>query len=83
MAGILEILEVFKENNNITIDAVVDEMVIYRNQTLYDPAEYAPAICRTHIEIDEDEIFPENEEEQIKYLQHLDPEWEVLDSTDY
>ena len=83
MADILEILEVVKEDNNITIDAVVDEMVIYRNQTLYDPAEYAPAICRTHIEIDEDEIFPENEEEQIKYLQHLDPEWEVLDSTDY
>ena len=83
MAGILQILEVVKEDNNITIDAVVDEMVIYRNQTLYDPAEYAPAICRTHMKIDEDEIFPENEEEQIKYLQYLDPEWEVLDSTDY
>lgn len=80
MAFILEILEVAKEDNNITIDAVVDEMVVYRNQTLYDPAEYAPAVCRTHIELDEDEIFPENEEEQIKYLQHLDPEWEVQDS---
>lgn len=83
MAFILEILEVAKEDNNITIDAVVDEMVIYRNQTLYDPAEYAPAVCRTQIELDEDEIFPENEEEQIKYLQQLDPEWEVQDPSDY
>ena len=80
MESILEILEVSKKDNNITIDAVVDEMVVCRNQTLYDPAEYAPVVCRTQIELEEDEIFPENKEEQIKYLQNLDPEWEVQDS---
>lgn len=83
MASILEILQVVNEDNNITIDAIVDDIVIYRSQTLYDPAEYAPAVCRTHIELDEDEIFPENEKEQIKYLLDFDPEWEVLDTTDY
>ena len=71
------------EFGTITVSAIIEDMILVYNQTLYDPPEYGPALCEASFELDVDEIVPDNEYDLIQYLERLDLDWIVLDTNDY
>jgi hypothetical protein len=52
------------------------------NATHLDPEEWAPALCQTTIELDPEEPIPLDEDSFCSYLDHLDPQWQLLDTSD-
>lgn len=80
--SVLAIESTHIENNHATVVAVVDNMRLLYRQTMYDPAEYAPAICVADFELDEGEQIPLDEDGFCRYLTNLNLDWEPLDMSD-
>ncbi len=73
------IYQVDKIEDEVTVKAIVEDMVLVYPQTMEEPAEYGPALCTASFTISEDdEALPENDDELIEYLEGLDLEWEVV-----
>jgi hypothetical protein len=71
------------ESGIVKVSAVIEDSILLYPQTLYDPAEYGPAICEASFELDEDEILPDDEDELIQFLENLNLDWILIDSSDY
>jgi hypothetical protein len=71
------------DDGDIYISALIENAVEIYSQSLYDPAEYAPALCEASFSLDEDQTLPEDEYELIQFLESLDLEWNVIDNSDY
>jgi hypothetical protein len=80
---IKQIESIFSESGVVKVSAVIEDSILMYSQTLYDPAEYGPAICEASFELDEDEILPDDEDELIQFLESLDLDWILIDSSDY
>jgi len=78
---VLAIENTYFEGNNVVITAVVDEMRLLYRATRLDPEEWAPALCQTTIELDPGESVPLDEDGFCAYLDHLDPQWQLLDTS--
>ena len=82
--SILSIESIFQDEFGIvSISAVVEDMIIVIPQTYNYPAEYGPALCEASFELDEDEILPENEYELIEFLDKLNLDWILIDTSVY
>jgi hypothetical protein len=82
--SILSIDSIYKnENGDIYVSAIVEDAIQTHSQTLYDPAEYGPALCQATFYLDKDEILPEDDSELIEFIENLDLEWELVDNSDY
>jgi len=66
----------------VTVTAVVDEMRLLYRATHLDPEEWAPALCEATIELDPEEPIPLDEDGFCRYLDQLDPQWQVLSPDD-
>ena len=64
----------------VTVTAVVDDVVLTYAGSLYDPPEYGPALCMTTF--DTDCVDVNDEKELQKFLESVDY-WEVVDESDY
>jgi hypothetical protein len=73
---IKQIESIFSESGVVKVSAVIED-------SLYDPAEYGPAICEASFELDEDEIIPDDEDKLIQFLENLNLDWILIDSSDY
>lgn len=80
---IKQIESIFSESGIVKVSAVIEDSILLYSQTLYDPAEYGPALCEASFELSEDEILPDDEQELVQYLESLDLDWILLDSSDY
>jgi hypothetical protein len=69
-------------DTHVTVTAVVDEMRLLYRATHLDPEEWAPALCQATIELDPEEPIPLDEDGFCRYLDQLDPQWQVLNSDD-
>ena len=82
--SILSIENIFQdESNTISINAVVEDMVIVIPQTYNYPAEYGAALCEASFELSEDEMLPDNEYEIIQFIEKLNLDWKIIDTSDY
>jgi hypothetical protein len=81
MISVIETIR--KTENEVYVRAIVEDAVPIYAATLYDPPEYGPALCETKFELDEDELLPRGENELIDYLNELDLNWKVIDTSDY
>jgi hypothetical protein len=82
--SILSIENIFQDEFGIvSINAVVEDMIVVIPQTHNYPAEYGPALCEASFELDEDEILPDNEYELIQFLDKLNLDWIIIDTSDY
>ena len=80
----ISLIETFQKNENqIYVRAIVEDMIEIYPATQYDPPEYGPALCEARFELDEDELLPEGEDALLDYLDELDLDWKVLDNSDY
>jgi hypothetical protein len=70
-------------DTHVTVTAVVDEMRLLHRATYLDPEEWAPALCTTIIELDPEEPIPLDEDGFCSYLDQLDPQWQIVDTSDY
>ncbi len=66
-------------DGSIYVAAVIEDAVQVYAQTMYDPAEYGPALCEASFTLEEDEILPDNEDELIQFLEDLDLNWDLVD----
>ena len=79
---VLAIEDTHFTQTHVTVTAVVDEMRLLYRATRLDPEEWAPALCQTTIELDPGESIPLDEDGFCAYLDHLDPQWELIDTND-
>jgi hypothetical protein len=80
---IKQIESIFSESGVVKVSAVIEDSILMYSQTLYDPDEYGPAICEASFELDEDEILPDDEDKLIQFLENLNLDWILIDSSDY
>lgn len=82
--SILSIESIFQDEFGIvSVNAVVEDMIVVIPQSHNYPAEYGPALCEASFELDEDEILPDNEYELIQFLDKLNLDWIIIDTSDY
>ena len=68
----------------IVEDAVVTLPAVYNPPEDSHPEEYGPGLCWVSVEIPHrDDIDPENEEEFKLYLENLNLDWNVYETSDY
>jgi len=67
----------------VTVTAIVEDSILAHDQTLYDPPEFGPGLCEASFELDEEEMLPDNEYELIQYLDRLDLDWILIDTSVY
>lgn len=81
MISVIETIQ--KTENEVFVRAIVEDMVQTYPSTLYDPPEYGPAVCEATFELEENELLPNDEDSLIDYLNSLDLDWEIVDTSDY
>ena len=67
----------------VNVNAIVEDMVVVTPQSYNYPAEYGSALCEASFELDEDETLTDNEEDLIQYLESLNLDWTIIDTSDY
>jgi len=80
---VLAIEDTLFTDTHVTVTAVVDNMRLLYQATHLDPEEWAPALCTTTVELDPEESIPFDEDGFCAYLNQLDPQWQLVDTSDY
>ena len=72
---VLEIIKTQLDSNGYTIFAMVDDMQLLYQQTMYEPAEYCPAICKAYLLADDEVDLPAGDNELLAYINDCDLSW--------
>jgi hypothetical protein len=81
---ILHIESIFQDEFGIVnVSAIIEDMVVIIPQTYDYPTEYGSALCEASFELDEDETLPDNESDLIQFLEKLNLDWTIIDTSDY
>jgi hypothetical protein len=78
----MEITNVFVNDRSgeVTVNAVLEDVVLVHPQTLVDPPEYGPAVCVTSFFKEDVDFDVYNRDDLKDYLENAD--WEVLRDID-
>ena len=49
------------------------------SETYFEEEQFAPGVCEASYELEEGEVFPETEKEQIKFLEELNLDWDLIE----
>ena len=80
--SVLAIEDTIIEGSNVTVTAVVDEMRLLYRASRFEPEEWAPALCTTSFELDEEQQIPTDEDGFCSYLDQLELHWQLIDTSD-
>jgi len=81
--SVLSVSSIYQDDDQrVYVTAMVDDAILTFGQTLYDPAEYGPALCESSFPCNDDMIVPDDEDELIEFLNDLDLEWTLVDNSD-
>jgi hypothetical protein len=83
LMSVLSIYDTSIDNNHVTVTAVVEDMCLLRRATRDDPDQWGPGLCSTSFELAEDQPIPTDEDGFCSYLDQLDPQWQLVDTSDY
>ena len=80
MSQVLEIdsLE-FDPDGLLRVVAVVDEMVLVYEQTLLDPPEWGPALCRGSFYLSDEDLIPATDAQLCRLIADRVDDWEPID----
>lgn len=70
----IESVTVDEKHGTARVIAVIDEAVVTRSATWFDPEEYGPAVCEAVITLDDEDCT----DITIDYLESLCPDWFLL-----
>jgi len=80
--SILAIEDTFIDGSNVTVTAVVEDMRLLYRASRFEPEEWAPALCTATFQLDEGEQIPTDEDGFCSYLDQLDLDWQIVDTSD-
>ena len=85
MTQVLEIDSVTFEDGGrrIVVDAVIDDAVLVRSQSYFEPAEWGPALCRGSFELHDEDLIPATDAELRNLLSERIDDWAPLDTSDW
>ena len=83
LMSVLSIHETSIEDNRVTVTAIVEDMQLLRKATRDDHDQWGPGFCSTSFELADDESIPTDEDGFCSYLDRLNPQWELVDLSDY
>jgi len=83
LMAVLFIEDTTIENNRIYVTALVEDMRLVALAHRDSPEEWMPGLCSTSFELADDESIPTDEADFCSYLDGLDPQWELIDTSDY
>ena len=82
MSNVIEIRDLCFDGDRLVVEALVDGVVLTRQQSELDPPEWGPALCRgSFLFCDEDRI-PATDREMSRLIADRTDNWEVI-SDDY
>ena len=81
--SVLSIHEASIDNNRVTVTAIVEDMQLLRKANRDDPDQWGPGFCSTSFELAEDQPIPTDEDGFCSYLDQLNPQWQLVDTSDY
>ena len=81
--SVLSIHETSIDNNRVTVTAIVEDMQLLRRATRKDPDQWGPGLCSTSFELADNESIPTDEDGFCSYLDQLNPQWQLVDTSDY
>jgi hypothetical protein len=73
--NVLEIVKVQTDHDGYTIFAMVDDMQLLYQQTMYEPAEYCPALCKASLLADDEADLPTGDNELLTYINDCNLSW--------
>ena len=83
MSQVLEIDSLqFDSDGLVRVTAVVDEMVLVRQQTRLDPPEYGAALCGGSFYLSDEDLIPATDAELCKLIAARVDDWAPLDPDD-
>jgi hypothetical protein len=83
LMAVLSIEDTTIENGRIYVTALVEDMQLVALAHRDSPEEWVPGLCSTSFELADDESIPITEDGFCSYLDRLDPQWELIDTSDY
>ena len=75
MNVVLEVVKVQTDHDGYTIFAMVDDMQLLYQQTMHEPAEYCPALCKAFLLADDQVNLPTREDELLEFIDDCDLNW--------
>ena len=81
--SVLSIHDTSIDNNHVTVTAIVEDMQLLRKATRDDPDQWGPGFCSTSFELADGESISTDEDDFCSYLDRLDPQWQLVDLSDY
>ncbi len=83
MSQVLEIDSLdFDHDGLLHVTAFVDEMVLVRKQTLLDPPEWGPALCRGSFYLSDEDLVPATDALLRKLISDRVDDWAPIDEDD-
>lgn len=73
--NVLEVIKTQLDSNGYTIFAMVDDMQILHHQTMWEPAEYCPALCKAYLLADDEADLLVEGDELLAYINDCDLSW--------
>jgi hypothetical protein len=73
--SVLEIVKVQHNQDGYTIFAMVDDMQLLYEQTMHEPAEYCPALCKASLLADDEADLPTGDAELLAYINDCNLNW--------
>jgi hypothetical protein len=81
--SVLGIENTIIDGTHVTVTAVVEDMRLLYKATRDEPEEWAPALCTASFEMADDESIPLDEDSFCDFLDGLDLQWQLVDTSDY
>jgi len=72
----------FDHDGLLHVTAFVDEMVLVRKQTLLDPPEWGPALCRGSFYLSDEDLVPATDALLRKLISDRVDDWAPVDEDD-
>jgi hypothetical protein len=80
---ILSIENISVQDDVVNVEAIVEDSCVVFKATRFDPEELGPGLCSASFTLSEDEKLPDDEDELVDFIDSLDLEWQLVDTSDY
>jgi len=78
MSDIIEIRDLCFDGDRLVVEALVDGVVLTRQQSELDPPEWGPALCRGSFLFCDDDTVPATDKEMARLISERIDTWEVV-----
>jgi hypothetical protein len=78
MSDVIEIRDLCFNGDRLLVEALVDHVVLTRQQSELDPPEWGPAVCRGSFLFCDDDTVPATDKEMVRLISERIDTWEVI-----